>query len=362
MRVDVFDFDLPDDRIATRPAAPRDSAKLLVVNPDTGLTDASVVDLPAFLHAGDVLVFNDTKVIPAQLEGVRERADGATAHIGATLHMRTAANRWKAFIRGAKKLKTGDVIRFGESAEVCELDSLNATVGEKGASGEVELIFEKSGAVLDEAIAAQGHIPLPPYIASKRPEDERDRRDYQTIYAREEGAVAAPTAGLHFTDTLFAALDAAGIRRVFVTLHVGAGTFLPVKAEDTDDHEMHAEIGHVDEETAELLNMTRRSGGQVVAVGTTSLRLLESAADEAGTVHPWSGATDIFITPGYRFKAVDVLMTNFHLPKSTLFMLVSAFSGLETMRAAYQHAIDAGYRFYSYGDACLLFPQPGTRA
>ena len=360
MRVDAFDFVLPEDRIAVRPASPRDSARMLVVRPDAGLTDASVLDLPDFLRAGDVLVFNDTKVIPAQLEGVRVRADGARAHIGATLHMRSGPDRWKAFIRGAKKLKAGDIVQFGKSVAACELDSLNATVGEMGAGGEVELVFEKSGALLDEAIAAQGHIPLPPYIASKRPEDARDRLDYQTIYAREEGAVAAPTAGLHFTERLFNALDEAGIHRAFVTLHVGAGTFLPVKADDTADHKMHAEIGHVDEMTADYLNEARARGGRIVAVGTTSLRLLESAADEDGAIAAWSGATDIFITPGYRFRAVDVLMTNFHLPRSTLFMLVSAFSGLETMRNAYRHAIKTGYRFYSYGDACLLFPQEAT--
>lgn len=356
MRVDAFDFDLPEERIALRPANPRDTARMLVVRPGESLTDASVADLPSQLRAGDILVHNDTKVIPAQLEGERVRDDGARAHVGATLHMRVAPDRWKAFIRGAKKLKAGDRIAFGS-----EDHALGCVVSSKGADGEVELFFDRSGGDLDAALALVGHIPLPPYIASKRPEDARDRADYQTIFAREEGAVAAPTAGLHFTDALFGALDAAGLHRAFVTLHVGAGTFLPVKADDTADHRMHAEIGHIDEATAASLNEARARGGRIVAVGTTSLRLLESAAAEDGTIRPWSGATDIFITPGYRFKAVDVLMTNFHLPRSTLFMLVSAFSGLETMREAYGHAIESGYRFYSYGDACLLFPRKDAR-
>ncbi|WP_306119932.1 MULTISPECIES: tRNA preQ1(34) S-adenosylmethionine ribosyltransferase-isomerase QueA [unclassified Roseitalea] len=353
MRVDEFDFELPEERIALRPASPRDAARMLVVRGDT-LTDAGVMDLPSFLSAGDLMVFNDTRVIPAQLEGTRER-DGQIATIGATLHMRTAPNRWKAFARGAKKLKPGDRIRFGAASDACLLGALDATVVAKGEGGEVDLAFDLAGPDLDAAIALAGHIPLPPYIASKRADDERDRADYQTVYAREDGAVAAPTAGLHFTDRLFEALDAAGINRAFVTLHVGAGTFLPVKAEDTDDHVMHAEIGHVSEATAALINETRARGGRIVSVGTTSLRLLESAADGSGTVHPFAGATDIFITPGYRFRCVDVLMTNFHLPRSTLMMLVSAFAGLETMRRAYAHAIETGYRFYSYGDSSLLF-------
>ena len=355
MRVDAFDFDLPEERIAIRPASPRDGARMLVVRPDNGLADETVMDLPSFLKRGDVLVFNDTKVIPAQLEGVRLRADGARAHIGATLHMRIAPDRWKAFIRGSKKLKVGDSVDFSANGH-----ALRAAVIAKGIEGEAELQFDRSGGDLDEALALVGHVPLPPYIASKRSEDARDRQDYQTIFAREKGAVAAPTAGLHFTDRLFSALDDAGIHRAFVTLHVGAGTFLPVKADDTVDHRMHAEIGHIDEDTAAFLNEARARGGRIVSVGTTSLRLLESAASSSGEVQPWSGATDIFITPGYRFKAVDVLMTNFHLPRSTLFMLVSAFSGLETMRQAYRHAIDNEYRFYSYGDACLLFPQEAT--
>ena len=354
MRVDLFDFDLPEERIALRPAEPRDAARLLVVRPGEELDDRVARDLPGLLRAGDALVFNDTRVIPAQLSGLRRRG-GALAQIDATLHMRVAPDRWKAFARPAKRLDVGDRIEFGHGGNACLLGSLDATVAEKGEAGEVTLAFDLSGPALDEALHAVGHMPLPPYIASRRVEDERDQTDYQTIYAREEGAVAAPTAGLHFTPELFAALDAAGIERHFVTLHVGAGTFLPVKADDTEDHRMHAEIGHVSAETAAALNAAKARGGRIVCVGTTSLRLLESAAAEDGALAEWSGATDIFITPGYRFRTADMLMTNFHLPRSTLFMLVSAFSGLETMRAAYDHAIRNGYRFYSYGDASLLF-------
>ncbi|WP_454286882.1 tRNA preQ1(34) S-adenosylmethionine ribosyltransferase-isomerase QueA [Rhizobium arsenicireducens] len=361
MRVDQFDFDLPDENIALRPMSPRDQARLLVVRPDGApvLEDARVCDLPSFLKAGDALVFNDTKVIPAQLEGVRLRDGAERTPVSATLHMRMDASRWKAFARPGKRIKLGDRIEFGHSGNACLLGTLGAVIEEKGEAGEVTLRFDFSGAALDEAIATVGHIPLPPYIASKRDEDEKDRTDYQTMYAKEEGAVAAPTAGLHFTPDLFARLDAAGIERHFVTLHVGAGTFLPVKAEDTADHKMHHEIGQVSRATASALNAVKARGGRIVSVGTTSLRLLESATSEAGEILPWSGATDIFITPGYRFRAVDVLMTNFHLPKSTLFMLVSAFAGLDTMRAAYAHAIADGYRFYSYGDTSLLFRDKG---
>ena len=357
MRVDLFDFDLPDDNIALRPASPGDSARLLVVQPEpsAALEDHHVRDLPGMLRAGDALVFNDTRVIPAQLEGQRVREGGAELPVSATLHMRAGPERWKAFARPGKRIKVGDRILFGHGGDACLLGTLNATVESKGEGGEITLLFDLSGPALDEAIMAVGHIPLPPYIADKRPEDERDQIDYQTIYARERGAVAAPTAGLHFTPELFDALDAAGIERHFVTLHVDAGTFLPVKADDTDEHKMHAEIGHVSAETAERLNAVRARGGRIVSVGTTSLRLLESAAADDGRIEPWSGQTDIFITPGYRFKAVDVLMTNFHLPKSTLFMLVSAFSGFETMKNAYDYAIRSGYRFYSYGDSSLLF-------
>lgn len=358
MRVDLFDFDLPDENIALRPANPRHSARLLVVDPNNcpSLSDHSVIDLPSFLKPGDALVFNDTRVIPAQLEGVRLREGAPETPVSATLHMRVDASRWKAFARPGKRIKAGDRIRFGTGDNnACLIGALDATVEEKGEEGEITLLFDVSGPVLDEAIASVGHIPLPPYIAAKRPEDEQDQIDYQTIYAREKGAVAAPTAGLHFTPELFEALDAAGIERHFVTLHVGAGTFLPVKADDTNDHRMHHETGYVSEETARKLNEVKARGGRIICVGTTSLRLIESSADDNGTILPWTGSTGIFITPGYRFKAVDVLMTNFHLPRSTLFMLVSAFSGLETMRSAYEHAIKTGYRFYSYGDSSLLF-------
>jgi S-adenosylmethionine:tRNA ribosyltransferase-isomerase len=357
MRVDLFDFDLPEDNIALRPASPRDSARLLVVRPEAEptLADHRVSDLPGFLRPGDALVFNDTKVIPAQLEGIRHREGAGGQQVSATLHMRVAPDRWKAFAKPGKRIKIGDRIEFGHGGNACLVGSLAATVEDKGEGGEVTLRFDLSGPALDEAIMAVGHIPLPPYIAAKRPEDAQDQKDYQTIYAREDGAVAAPTAGLHFTPELFSSLDAVGVERHFVTLHVGAGTFLPVKADDTTEHKMHQEIGHVSAETAARLNAVKRAGGRIVCVGTTSLRLIESAAADDGTIKPWSGATGIFITPGYRFKAVDMLMTNFHLPRSTLFMLVSAFCGLETMRAAYAHAIETGYRFYSYGDSSLLF-------
>ncbi len=361
MRVDLFDFHLPDDRIALRPAQPRDSARLLVVRPsgEPELSDAAVCDLPEILNPGDVLVVNDTRVIPARLSGIRARGDGI-AHIEATLHKREADDKWRAFVRPAKRLAVGDRIRFGESSEssACLLASLDAEVEEKGEGGEVLLRFAFSGAALDEAIANVGEMPLPPYIAAKRDQDEADRRDYQTLFAQNEGSVAAPTAGLHFTPGLVSRLKERGISLERVTLHVGAGTFLPVKAEDTTGHRMHAEYGEVDPETAARLNAARRAGGRIVAVGTTSLRLLETATGADGVVRPFVGDTAIFITPGYRFRAVDVLMTNFHLPKSTLFMLVCAFAGTQRMKRAYAHAIDTGYRFYSYGDASLLFRAP----
>jgi len=353
MRVDQFDFDLPNERIALRPARPRDAARMLVVRPGSEplLSDQGVRDLPALLQPGDALVFNDTKVIPAQLEGTRLRGE-LSAGIGATLHMRTGPDRWKAFVRPAKKLQVGDDILFESFGT-----RLTAEVAEKGDAGEVLLVFDKSGPDLDAAIAAVGHIPLPPYIAQKRGEDDQDRQDYQTIFAERDGAVAAPTAGLHFTPELLQALSDRGIEQHRVTLHVGAGTFLPVKADDTNDHKMHAEWGEVSSETAEALLAVKARGNRVVSVGTTSLRILESSAQKTGAIAPFAGETSIFITPGYRFKAIDVLMTNFHLPRSTLFMLVSALSGLETMHAAYAHAIAQDYRFYSYGDASLLFPQ-----
>ncbi|MFE1601948.1 tRNA preQ1(34) S-adenosylmethionine ribosyltransferase-isomerase QueA [Methylobacterium sp. ID0610] len=362
MRVDLFDFDLPEALIALRPAVPRDAARLLRVHPGAPPAEARVRDLPDLLRPGDCLVFNDTRVIPARLRGLRTRPDGSTVRVEAMLHLREAPDRWRAFARPGKRLREGDRIRFaageagaGPEGTACDLAHLDATVAARGEGGEVTLAFDLSGAYLDEAVARLGELPLPPYIAGRRPADAQDAADYQTVYAREPGAVAAPTAGLHFTPDLLARLDAAGIGQARVTLHVGAGTFLPVKADDTAEHRMHAEIGTVTAETAERLNRVRAGGGRLVAVGTTSLRLLEAAADPDGTIRPFAGETDIFITPGYRFRAVDVLMTNFHLPRSTLFMLVSAFSGLDTMRAAYAHAIAQGYRFYSYGDSSLLF-------
>jgi S-adenosylmethionine:tRNA ribosyltransferase-isomerase len=356
MRVADFDFHLPEERIALRPASPRDSARLLVVRPAAGLEDRSVRDLPALLKPGDVLVFNDTKVIPAQLHGVRTRAEAAL-DVSVTLLERIDESGWWAFVKPGRRVKPGDRIRFGHEGRVCLLGTLEATVEEKRADGRVRLAFGLHSAYLDEAIATLGDAPLPPYIATRRAADERDRADYQTVYAAHEGAVAAPTAGLHFTPDLLQRLEEAGMALEFVTLHVGAGTFLPVKAENAEDHRMHAEHGSVSAATAERINRARAAGGRIVAVGTTSLRLLESAADATGGIAPFHGATDIFITPGYRFRAVDMLMTNFHLPRSTLFMLVAAFSGLDTMRAAYAHAIETGYRFYSYGDACLLHPE-----
>ncbi|MGU3539576.1 tRNA preQ1(34) S-adenosylmethionine ribosyltransferase-isomerase QueA [Methylobacterium sp. A54F] len=363
MRVDLFDFDLPEASIALRPAEPRGAGRLLVVRPgapEAGLEDRAVRDLPSLLRPGDALVFNDTRVIPARLHGLRTRPGAPGLRMEAMLHLRAAPDTWRAFARPAKRLAPGDRIRFGEAGAgaACDLGQLDATVAAKGEGGEITLRFDLAGPHLDERIAALGSLPLPPYIAGRRPADARDATDYQTVYAREPGAVAAPTAGLHVSEALLAAIDAAGATRHSLTLHVGAGTFLPVKAEDTAAHRMHAEIGHLDAATAEALNRARAAGGRIVAVGTTALRLLESAADPEGRLHAYAGETEIFITPGYRFRAVDALMTNFHLPRSTLFMLVSAFSGLETMRAAYAHAVAAGYRFYSYGDSSLLFPGP----
>jgi S-adenosylmethionine:tRNA ribosyltransferase-isomerase len=354
MKLSDFDFDLPEDRIALRPAEPRDSARLLVVS-DDGLLDRRVRDLPDFLKAGDVLVFNDTRVIPARLNGSRTR-EGSTAHVEATLHRRLSPSRWTAFMKPGKRLKPGDRVRFGETGDrACLLGALDATVIDKADGGEVTLAFDLAGPDLDAAIAATGMMPLPPYIAAKRPEDERDRADYQTVYAREDGSVAAPTAGLHFTTDLLDAIRAKGVQTAFVTLHVGAGTFLPVKTDVVSDHKMHPEYGEVSAETAALLNAVRAAGGRIVCVGTTSLRLLESAANAARVLEPFAGETAIFITPGYRFRAADGLVTNFHLPRSTLFMLVSAFAGQARMRAAYDHAIASGYRFYSYGDGSLLW-------
>lgn len=351
MRVSDFDFDLPPERIALRPANPRDSSKLLIVRPD-GLEDRVFRDLPQILRKGDVLVFNDTRVIPAALSGHRIGRGETAPKIEALLHMRLDGHRWKAFAKPGKKLQAGDRIRFGAEGRVCLLGTLDATVEAKGEAGEITLAFDFHGPTLDEAIETVGAMPLPPYIAGKRETDDQDRSDYQTMFAEKEGAVAAPTAGLHFTPGLMKALQDIGVATEFVTLHVGAGTFLPVKAEDTADHRMHAEWGEVRPETVDRLKAARAGGGRIIAVGTTSLRLLESSGLE-----PFSGTTEIFITPGYQFKAVDLLITNFHLPRSTLFMLVSAFAGLDRMRSAYNHAMAEGYRFYSYGDASLLFPQ-----
>ena len=354
MRTDLFDFELPAASIALRPANPRDSARMLVVQSDGALRDRLVSDLPDWLEPGDQLVVNDTKVISAQLKGRRIGRE-TEPKIEATLIKRLDGSRWQALVKPAKKLAPGDVVRFGNEGKVCLLGHLDAEVERKGDDGEITLSFSFHGPTLDQAIADLGSPPLPPYIASKRPPDERDASDYQTMFASSEGAVAAPTAGLHFTPALEGRLRARGIGIHRLTLHVGAGTFLPVKVEDTEAHKMHSEWGDISAETARALNAARAEGGRIVAVGTTSLRLLESATAEDGTIEPFSGDTAIFITPGYRFRAVDILMTNFHLPRSTLFMLVSAFSGLDTMKRAYAHAIKSGYRFYSYGDACLLF-------
>lgn len=358
MRTDLFDFELPAASIALRPASPRDSAKMLVVQPDGVLRDGGVADLPQWLEPGDQLVVNDTKVIAAQLSG-RRIGQPAEPKIEATLIKRLDGSRWQALVKPAKKLSPGDVVRFGNEGKVCLLGHLDAQVEHKGDDGEVTLSFSFHGPTLDSAIADLGSPPLPPYIASKRAPDEHDATDYQTMFASHEGAVAAPTAGLHFTPALETALRERGIGIERVTLHVGAGTFLPVKVEDTSGHRMHSEWGSISLETARALNAARAKGGRIVAVGTTSLRLLESAAAEDGTIRPFTGETAIFITPGYRFRCVDILLTNFHLPRSTLFMLVAAFMGLDTMKNAYAHAIAAGYRFYSYGDACLLFRAPG---
>jgi len=358
MRTDLFDFELPPGRIALRPIAPRDAARLLVVRPggEPKLEDRGVRDLPELLQPGDAMVVNDTKVIPARLHGRRLGRGDTQPAIEAMLHRRLDGSRWRAFVKPGRRLQPGDVIRFGTEGRVCFLGQLDATVEEKGEGGEVTLCFSFHGAVLDQAIDERGDMPLPPYIASRRGVDARDREDYQTLFARQEGSVAAPTASLHFTPDLTARLKARGVSLHIVTLHVGAGTFLPVKTDDTESHVMHPEWGMVSAETADALNAARRAGGRIVAAGSTALRLLESATGEDGILHAFAGETSIFITPGYRFRAVDVMLTNFHLPRSTLFMLVSAFSGLAVMRRAYAHAIASGYRFYSYGDACLLFP------
>lgn len=353
MRLDDFSFDLPEGLIALRPAEPRDRARLLEVCPsgDPELSDRIVADLPDLLRRGDVIVFNDTRVIPAQLSGHRAPRDGTSGagpYVHIQLHKKLSRDTWRCFARPARKVTVGDRIAFGDASA-----DVDAVLG----AGEIDLRFSVGGEALDRFIAEAGTVPLPPYIAGRRPPDQQDVADYQTIFAREEGSVAAPTAGLHFTPELMDRIVAAGVVPVFLTLHVGAGTFLPVKTESVADHKMHAEWGVISREAADSINAARASGGRVVAVGTTSTRLLESAADDRGLIQPFVGETEIFITPGYDFRAVDVLMTNFHLPKSTLFMLVSAFCGLDIMRRAYAHAVSSGYRFYSYGDACLLHRQ-----
>jgi S-adenosylmethionine:tRNA ribosyltransferase-isomerase len=341
MRVDEFNFDLPRELIAEHPIEPRDTARLLLVS--DSLADRHIGDLPQLLRAGDVLVANDTRVIPARLTGTR-----GAATLEVTLHLDQGGGTWRAFIKGARRVKPGDTIRFA--------DDFSATVIAKSPEGDIVLRFSCEGAALKSQLERHGRMPLPPYIHRGREGDPRDRHDYQTMFAAKDGAVAAPTAGLHFTPPLLAALKDAGLGFETVTLHVGAGTFLPVKVDDTNDHRMHAEYGTIDAATAARLNAARAKGGRIIAIGTTSLRVLESAADENGIVQPFAAETTLFITPGYRFRAIDILLTNFHLPRSTLFMLVSAFSGLERMKAAYAHAIAARYRFFSYGDACLLFP------
>ncbi len=356
MRVDEFDFDLPDEHIALRPLVRREAAKLLHVSPQdkNSLRDHQISELSCLLRPGDALVFNDTKVIPARLYGRRVGRGGTTPKIEVSLHQRRSDNSWLAFAKPGRKLRIGDELQFGAAGDACYAGTLNAQVGNKGEGGEISLEFELTGSFLDEAIAKHGVMPLPPYIAKQRAPDARDERDYQTIFARNDGAVAAPTAGLHFTEEIVQSLKAREISSHFLTLHVGAGTFLPVKVEDTANHAMHSEWGEISPATASALNQVKAQGNRIICVGTTTLRMIETAALPDGTLKPSTGLTDIFITPGYKFKAVDGLITNFHLPRSTLFMLVSAFSGLERMQKAYAHAVANDYRFYSYGDACFL--------
>ncbi len=362
MRVDAFDFELPEDLIALRPAEPRDSARMLVVQPGRApeLTDGRVQDLPAYIRPGDALVVNDTRVIPAALEGVRRRPGGSDVRVEATLVKRLGPARWLAFAKPGKRLREGDRIRFGSEGRACLLGVLDAEVAAKEEDGALVLAFDLSGPMLDEAVEALGHMPIPPYIAARRAEDERDRADYQTLFARVSGSVAAPTASLHFTPGLLAGITEAGAQLHTVTLHVGPGTFLPVKADDTASHRMHAEWGEVTAETAAALNQVKAAGGRIITVGSTSTRLIESAAGADGAIRGFLGETDIFITPGHRFQAVDAMLTNFHLPRSTLVMLVAALIGHDVQKRAYAHAIEAGYRFYSYGDACLLLPEGGA--
>lgn len=353
MKTGDFDFELPDDLIALRPVSPRDSARMLIVPEGGPFGDERVTDLEHRLRPGDCLVFNDTKVIPARLFMTRKRGE-FEAQVEIMLHRRLSGSDWRAFARPAKRLKPGDVLVAGQGG------GLKAQIAGIFDGGEVEIRFDCSGPDLDLAIAETGSLPLPPYISGKRDADEKDETDYQTVYAKHDGAVAAPTAGLHFTDALLNRLKNNGVQFAFLTLHVSAGTFLPVKADDIKDHVMHFEAGVLSEETAAQLESVRRAGGRIVAVGTTAMRLLETAASGDGGIRPFSGETNLFITPGYRFRAVDMLMTNFHLPKSTLFMLVSAFCGQERMKAAYAHAVSERYRFYSYGDSSLLYRNDGS--
>lgn len=356
MKTDDFDFELPPERIALHPVEPRHAARLLQIAPGR-LSDHVISDLPDLLSAGDVLVFNDTRVIPAALTGIRRRGT-AEARIEVNLHKRVDQSRWLAFVRPVRKLEVGERIRFGGDGSVCLAGRLDAEVAQKHDGGEVLLAFGLAGPDLDAAIAMVGRMPLPPYIAQRRPATDADVAAYQTVYARREGAVAAPTAGLHFTDELFARLNAAGIGTCFLTLHVGAGTFLPVKTENIEAHRMHAEWGEVTLENADRLNQARAVGGRIIAVGTTVTRLLETVTGPNRKIRPFAGETDIFIRLGHVFHGIDAMITNFHLPRSTLFMLVSALAGLEPMRAAYAHAIEARYRFYSFGDATLIWPAP----
>ncbi len=355
MKVDIFDYKLPRELIASQPVTPRHTSRLLDLSDENAIYDRHFSDLPNILQAGDILVCNDTKVIPARLYA--QRGD---AKVEVTLYHPVDGLSWWSFIKNAKRLKVGDIIAFyNEEIDVTQ-SSFSATVIQKDVEDGVLLKFNCLTTELPVMLEKFGYMPLPPYIKRSRPGENQlwhkfdDRENYQTIYAHNEGAVAAPTAGLHFTPEVLQKLKEKGVKQVFVTLHVGAGTFLPIKTDDTDDHKMHAEYGIISAETANIINDAKKNGGRVIAVGTTSLRLLESATDDKGIVHPFANDTDIFITPGYKFKAIDMLITNFHLPKSTLFMLVSAVAGLERMQKAYTHAIEEKYRFYSYGDSSIL--------
>ncbi|MFM7084598.1 MAG: tRNA preQ1(34) S-adenosylmethionine ribosyltransferase-isomerase QueA [Hyphomicrobium sp.] len=361
MRTDLFDFFLPDERIALRPCTPRDSAKLLVVHPDNNdFIERYVRDLPEFLTTGDTVVVNDTKVIPSSLAALRLRGD-LSAKVDLNLIKNIDDKKWRAFARPLKRLKPGDVLRFYDQQTHSLSPLCEATIEKKLDDGEVEIIFNISDENLKGVLGQIGLMPLPPYISLKRPVDTSDFENYQTIFAKSYGAVASPTASLHFTSELISVLKSKGVSIEFITLHVGAGTFLPVKTEDTENHKIHSEWAQITKETAQNLNHTRKQGGRIIAIGTTVMRTLETSTDDNGIIKEWSGETSLFIKPGYKFKSTDILMTNFHLPKSTLFMLVSAFSGLQKMHSAYSFAIKNNYRFYSYGDACLLFLARGGK-